>query len=84
MTPFHIHSDYSLLHSTIRIKDLVKTAKDYGYTALAITELDNMFSAIEFYEACKTHEIKPIIGSDVSIIRDGKTFRLILISTFTH
>jgi len=80
LTPFHIHSDYSLLHSTIRIKDLVKKAKEYGYNSLAITELDNMFSAIEFYEACKTHEIKPIIGSDVSIIRDGKTFRLILIS----
>jgi len=80
LTPFHIHSDYSLLHSTIRIKDLVKTAKDYGYTALAITELDNMFSAIEFYEACKNNEIKPIIGSDVSIIRDGKIFRLILIA----
>jgi DNA polymerase-3 subunit alpha len=53
MVLFHIHSDYSLLHSTLRIKDLVKKAKEYGYTALGITELDNMFSAIEFYETCR-------------------------------
>ncbi len=80
MTPFHIHSDYSLLHSTIRIKDLVKKAKDYGYKSLTITELDNMFSAIEFYETCRANEIKPIIGSDVSVIRDGNIHRLILIA----
>lgn len=80
MTPFHIHSDYSLLHSTVKIKDLVKKAKEYGYKALAITELDNMFSAIDFYETCRASEIKPIIGSDVSIVRDGKISRLILIA----
>ncbi|ACM92078.1 DNA polymerase III alpha subunit [Nautilia profundicola AmH] len=80
MTPFHIHSDYSLLHSTIRIKDLTKKAKEYGFNALAITELDNMFSAIEFYESCRANEIKPIIGSDVSVIRDGNIHRLILIA----
>jgi len=80
LTPFHIHSDYSLLHSTIRIKDLVKKAKDYGYKSLTITELDNMFSAIEFYETCRANEIKPIIGSDVSVIRDGNIHRLILIA----
>ncbi|GAB6073971.1 DNA polymerase III subunit alpha [Nautilia lithotrophica] len=80
MVPFHIHSDYSLLHSTIRIKELTKKAKEYGFHALAITELDNMFSAIEFYESCRANEIKPIIGSDVSIIRDGNIHRLILIA----
>jgi len=80
LTPFHIHSDYSLLHSTVKIKDLVKKAKEYGYKALAITELDNMFSAIDFYETCRASEIKPIIGSDVSIVRDGKISRLILIA----
>ncbi|WP_456480467.1 DNA polymerase III subunit alpha [Nautilia sp.] len=80
MVPFHIHSDYSLLHSTIRIKDLIKKAKEYGYSALAITELDNMFSAIEFYESCRANEIKPIIGSDVNIVRDGNIHRLIIIA----
>ncbi len=80
MVPFHIHSDYSLLHSTIKIKDLIKKAKEYGFNALAITELDNMFSAIEFYESCRANDIKPIIGSEVSIIRDNHIHRLIIIA----
>ncbi|WP_457563323.1 PHP domain-containing protein [Caminibacter pacificus] len=53
MVPFHIHSDYSLLHSSLKIKDLVNKAKELGYETLGISELDNMFSAIEFYETCK-------------------------------
>ena len=77
MTPLHIHSDYSLLHSSIKIKDLVKKAKDFGYNSLAITELNNMFSAIEFYETCRKEEIKPIIGID-ALIDNG--FRLILLA----
>jgi DNA polymerase-3 subunit alpha len=73
---FHIHSDYSLLHSTIKIKELVKKAKEYGYKALGISELNNMFSAIEFYEACKKEEIKPIIGIDALV----DNFRMLLIA----
>ena len=80
MTIFHIHSDYSLLHSSLKIKDLVPAAKEKGFNALGITELDNMFSAIEFYETCKKHEIKPIIGSDVLIDREGNLNRAILIA----
>ena len=76
MVLFHIHSDYSLLHSTIKIKELVKKAKEYGYKALGISELNNMFSAIEFYEACKKEEIKPIIGIDALV----NNFRMLLIA----
>jgi len=78
--PFHIHSDYSLLHSSIKIKDLVKKAKEYGFKSLGITELDNMFSAIEFYETCKKAEINPIIGIDALINRNNNLFRMVLIA----
>lgn len=80
MTLFHIHSDYSLLHSTIKIKDLVKKAKEYGYSALGISELDNMFSAIEFYEECKANDIKPIIGIDATILRNNTSSKMLLIA----
>jgi len=80
VTPFHIHSDYSLLHSTIKIKDLVKKAKERGFDTLGITELNNMFSAIEFYETCKNNEIKPVIGTDAIINRENIS-RIILIAT---
>jgi len=80
LTLFHIHSDYSLLHSTIKIKDLVKKAKEYGYSALGISELDNMFSAIEFYEECKANDIKPIIGIDATILRNNTSSKMLLIA----
>jgi len=78
LTPLHIHSDYSLLHSTVKIKNLVKKAKEYGYESLGVSELDNMFSAIEFYEACKGEGIKPIIGSDVRVMREDRIYRLVM------
>jgi DNA polymerase-3 subunit alpha len=80
MVLFHIHSDYSLLHSTLKIKDLVNKAKEYGYKTLGITELDNMFSAIEFYEECKKNDIKAIIGSEVYLNRDSFLSRAILLA----
>jgi len=80
LVPFHIHSDYSLLHSSLKIKDLVNKAKELGYETLGISELDNMFSAIEFYETCKKNEIKPIIGTDVLVDIEGNLHRMVLIA----
>ncbi|MBQ4485742.1 MAG: PHP domain-containing protein, partial [Oscillospiraceae bacterium] len=37
----HVHTEYSLLESAARIKDLVSTAKEEGYTALAMTDTSN-------------------------------------------
>ena len=80
MTIFHIHSDYSLLHSSLRIKDLISEAKKRGFNSIGISELNNMFSTIEFYETCKKNDIKPIIGSDVLIKRDGNYSRVVLVA----
>jgi DNA polymerase-3 subunit alpha len=80
LTPFHIHSDYSLLHSSLKIKELIKKAKETGFKTLGITELNNMFSAIEFYEACKNNEIKPVIGTDALVKRDNSLHRMVLIA----
>lgn len=55
-------TSYSLLSSTIRIQELVQQAKNQGYTTLAITDINVLHGAIEFFEACKKEEIKPIIG----------------------
>ena len=80
MTIFHIHSDYSLLHSPLKIKKLIPEAKKRGFTSLGISEIDNMFSAIEFYETCKQNEINPIIGSDVLIKRGENLSRVVLVA----
>lgn len=55
-------SAYSLLKSTISIEQLVITAKERGYTAIALTDHNVMYGAVDFYKACKKHGIKPIIG----------------------
>ncbi len=60
----HTHSHFSLLNALPKIPDLVKKAKELGMPALALTDAGNMYGTIEFYQACKKHEIKPIIGVD--------------------
>ncbi len=65
--PLHVHSHYSLLRALPKIPDLLKKAKAEGHTALALTDLDNLYGAIEFYMECRKKEIKPIIGLDATL-----------------
>ena len=60
----HTHSHYSLLNALPQLKELVKTTKDLGMLALALTDAGNMYGTIEFYQTCKNNGIKPIIGVD--------------------
>jgi DNA polymerase-3 subunit alpha len=60
--PLHVHSHYSLLKALPKIPDLVARAKVEGCEALALTDFDNLYGAIEFYKECKAANIKPIIG----------------------
>ncbi len=61
-THLHVHSEYSLLDGHSHIKDLAKTAKAQGMSALALTDHGAMYGAIEFYQACQEAGVKPIIG----------------------
>jgi len=63
----HVHSEYSLLDGACRIKDLVKRVAELGQTACAITDHGVMYGAINFYKACKSAGIKPIIGCEVYV-----------------
>ena len=49
----HTHSHYSLLNALPQLKELVKTTKELGMSALALTDAGNMYGAIEFYQTCK-------------------------------
>ncbi|MGE4130015.1 MAG: DNA polymerase III subunit alpha [Bdellovibrionales bacterium] len=61
----HVHSQYSLLEATCRVKALAKRAAEYKMPAVALTDLGNMFGAIEFYFACRDAGVNPIIGLEV-------------------
>ncbi len=63
----HVHSHYSLLNGLAKPKALVKVAKKRGFSALALTDYGSLYGAIEFYQACLEHEIKPIIGFEAFI-----------------
>ncbi|WP_206859639.1 DNA polymerase III subunit alpha [Lysobacter changpingensis] len=63
----HLHSEYSLADSTIRIGELVKRCVALSQPAVALTDLDNLFAAVKFYKAAEGAGIKPIIGADVGL-----------------
>jgi DNA polymerase-3 subunit alpha len=69
-THLHVHSEYSLLESSIKIKDLVNAAAMLGMKAVAITDKYVMSGAVEFYKEAVTRSIKPIIGCEVCILRE--------------
>ena len=51
-THLHVHSEYSLLDGSCKIKELVAAAKEAGFTSLAITDHGVMYGVFEFYRAC--------------------------------
>ena len=61
----HLHSEYSLVDSTIRIKALVDACVREGIPAVALTDETNMFALVKFYKACSAAGIKPIGGCDL-------------------
>ena len=63
----HCHSHYSLLDGAGKVKPLIKRAKELGMTALALTDHGNLYGALEFYQACQSEGIKPIIGYEAYI-----------------
>lgn len=63
----HLHSEYSLLDGACRIKDIPARAAECGHTAVAITDHGVMYGVIAFYNECKKHGIKPIIGCEVYV-----------------
>jgi DNA polymerase-3 subunit alpha len=74
----HVHSEYSLMDGSIRIKELVKKAKSMGHTHLALTDHGVMHGAIEFYSAAKSAGLIPIVGCEIymepsSILKGFKT-----------
>lgn len=61
----NVHSEYSLLWSSIRISKLIQKAQEFEMKALALTDFGNMFGAIEFYTKAKKAGIKPILGAEI-------------------
>ena len=63
----HVHSSYSLLEGALKIGRLADLAKADRQPALALTDTDNMFGALEFSEKMAGYGIQPIVGCCLSI-----------------
>jgi DNA polymerase III subunit alpha len=63
----HLHTEYSLLDGSIRMKELMKRAAEFKMPAVAITDHGNLFGAIEFYQEALRAGVKPIIGCEAYV-----------------
>ncbi len=61
------HSEYSLLEGALRLKKLPQMCRDKGMPALALTDTNNMFAALEFSVAMAGAGVQPIIGCQVDL-----------------
>lgn len=65
-----VHSSDSLSDGTMSEEEIIKKAKENGQTSVAITDLDKMYNAINFYQKAREAGIKPILGMDAHIETD--------------
>src|ERR1700732_2823519 len=63
----HVHSAYSLLKGSIKIQKLADVAKADRQPALALTDTDNMFGALEFSDKVAGYGIQPIVGCELAV-----------------
>src|SRR5262252_2512702 len=63
----HVHSSYSLLEGALTIARLCDLAKADRQPALALTDTDNMFGALEFSDKLAGYGIQPIIGCELAV-----------------
>lgn len=63
----HLHSQFSILDSTISFSNLVKEAAALDFKAVAVTDFGNLYGAVDFYKEAKSAKIKPIIGLEIMV-----------------
>ena len=66
-THLHVHTEYSLLDGSSKIKELTARAKELGMDSMAITDHGVMYGVIDFYRAAREVGIKPILGCEVYV-----------------
>lgn len=85
----HLHSGYSLLDGSGKIKPLIKRAKELGMESIALTDHGVMYGCVDLYKEATAQGIKPILGCEVYVVpksrkikandEDNKTYHLVLL-----
>ena len=63
----HVHTEYSLLDGSNKIKECISRVKELGMDSVAITDHGVMYGVIDFYKAAKAAGIKPVLGCEVYV-----------------
>ena len=71
-THLHVHTEYSLLDGSNKIKEYVSRVKELGMDSAAITDHGVMYGAIDFYKEAKKQGIKPILGCEVYVAPNSR------------
>lgn len=71
-THLHVHTEYSLLDGSNKIKEYVHRVKELGMDSAAITDHGVMYGVIDFYRAAKAEGIKPILGCEVYVAPNSR------------
>lgn len=82
MVHLHVHSQYSMQDGLCSLDDLIKQATKFNMKAVALTDHDGLYGAIQFYKKAKSAGIKPIIGCEIRIKdnqKSNQTYHLILL-----
>ena len=90
-THLHVHTEYSLLDGSGKIKEIIARAGELGMDSIAITDHGAMYGVIDFYKAAKDAGIKPILGCEVYVapgsrfdretgISDDRYYHLVLLA----
>jgi len=66
-THLHVHTEYSLLDGSCKIKELIARVKELGMNSIAITDHGVMYGAVKFYQEAVSNGIKPIIGCEAYV-----------------
>jgi len=73
MVHLHVHSQYSMQDGLCSLDDLIKQAVKFNMKAVALTDHDGLYGAIQFYKKAKKAGIKPIIGCEIRIKDNQKS-----------
>ncbi len=68
----HVHTEYSLLDGSNKIKEYVKRVKELGMDSAAITDHGVMYGVIDFYKACQAEGIRPILGCEIYVAPNSR------------
>ena len=67
---------YSFMESVISIDKYVRAAKEFGYTHLAMMDIDNLYGAFDFLEVTKKYGIHPLLGLEMTVFMDDQEVNL--------